>query len=302
MAMPRATQSRLAARMSIVTPRLRDVLVEAGDVMPYIYFPLGGIMSILAVTDDGDAVEISTVGSEGMVGVPVVLGQGRSHHDHARVHARAHRDALFLADELGMIEHARVAVERAALGQGDQVTPLLRVDQEHAKAPQVTVARRRQREVVGFAGLQRVRSGDDIEQQREVRGPQEYFDDIQDVKVTKDVHDLARHIVNQKAGHFEPDKFEDQYETALLDLINQKRAGKPITAKERPRGENVVDLMDALRKSIGGAEAAKDPKPAKKPRKVASGQKEMLLPIAGKKPAKEAAAKKPAAKSQRKSA
>jgi hypothetical protein len=82
----------------------------------------------------------------------------------------------------------------------------------------------------------------------------------------------------------------------------QKRAGKPITAKERPRGENVVDLMDALRKSIGGAKAAKDSKPAKKPRKVASGQKEMLMPIAGKKPAKEAAAKKPAAKPQRKSA
>ena len=136
----------------------------------------------------------------------------------------------------------------------------------------------------------------------EVRSEKEYFDDIQDVKVTKDMLDLARHIVEQKAGHFEPDKFEDQYETALVDLINQKRAGKPITAKERPRGENVVDLMDALRKSIGGAEAAKDAKPAKKPRKAASGQKEMLLPIAGKKPAKEAAAKKPAAKSQRKSA
>jgi DNA end-binding protein Ku len=99
---------------------------------------------------------------------------------------------------------------------------------------------------------------------------------------------LARHIVNQKAGHFEPDKFEDQYETALIDLINQKRAGKPITAKERPRGENVVDLMDALRKSIGGPEAANDAKPAKRRRKVASGQKEMLMPIAGKKPAKEA--------------
>jgi DNA end-binding protein Ku len=49
---------------------------------------------------------------------------------------------------------------------------------------------------------------------------------------------LGRHLVNQKAGHFEPDKFEDQYETALVDLINAKRAGKPITAKERPRGEN----------------------------------------------------------------
>ena len=81
---------------------------------------------------------------------------------------------------------------------------------------------------------------------------------VQDVKVTKDMLDLAKHVVNQKAGHFEPDKFEDQYETALIDLINQKRAGKPITAKARPRGENVVDLMDALRKSIGAAAAAKE--------------------------------------------
>jgi DNA end-binding protein Ku len=137
----------------------------------------------------------------------------------------------------------------------------------------------------------------------EVRSADEYFDDIQDVKVTKDMLDLARHIVNQKAGHFEPDKFEDQYETALIDL-NQKRAGKPITAKARPSGENVVDLMDALRKSIGGAgsESKGSKKGAKKPRKAAAGQKEMLMPIAGKKPAKEAAAKKPTAKPQRKSA
>ena len=61
--------------------------------------------------------------------------------------------------------------------------------------------------------------------------------------------DLAKHIVNQKSGTFEPDKFEDHYETALIDLINQKRAGKPITPKERPRGENVVDSMEALRRS-----------------------------------------------------
>ena len=138
-----------------------------------------------------------------------------------------------------------------------------------------------------------------------MRDPKEYFDDIQDVKVTKDMLDLARHIVDQKAGHFDPDKFEDQYETALVDLINQKRAGKPVTAKERPRGENVVDLMDALRKSIGrgAATATETPKKsAKKPRKAAAGQKEMLMPIAGKKPAKEAAAKKPTAKAHRKSA
>jgi DNA end-binding protein Ku len=138
----------------------------------------------------------------------------------------------------------------------------------------------------------------------EVRSEAEYFDDIQDVKVTKDMLDLAKHIVNQKSGTFEPDKFEDQYETALLDLINQKRAGKPITPKERPRGENVVDLMEALRRSVGGpaAETSASKKPAKKQRTAAAGQKEMLMPIAGKKQAKETATKKPAARAHRKSA
>jgi DNA end-binding protein Ku len=137
----------------------------------------------------------------------------------------------------------------------------------------------------------------------EVRGEEEYFDDIQDVKVTKDMLDLAKHIVNQKSGHFEPDKFEDQYESALVELINQKRAGKPIVTKERPRGENVVDLMEALRRSVGGAAADnKDSKkPDKKPRKAVAGQKEMLMPIHGKKEGKQTA-KKPAAKPQRKSA
>ncbi|TWA90425.1 Ku protein, partial [Bradyrhizobium stylosanthis] len=140
----------------------------------------------------------------------------------------------------------------------------------------------------------------------EVRSEQEYFDEIQDVKVTKDMLDLARHIVNQKAGTFDPKKFEDHYEGALVDLINQKRAGKMIRPKERPKGENVVDLMEALRQSVG-REKSTEPantskKSAKKPRKAASGQKEMLMPIAGKKQAKETAAKKQLAKSQRRSA
>jgi DNA end-binding protein Ku len=137
----------------------------------------------------------------------------------------------------------------------------------------------------------------------EVRSEQEYFDEIQDVKVTKDMLDLARHIVNQKAGSFEPEKFEDHYESALIELINQKRAGKPIVPKDRPKGENVVDLMDALRKSVGGAaaESKVSKTPAKKAKKAAAGQKEMLMPISGKKPAKETA-KKPATGARRKSA
>jgi DNA end-binding protein Ku len=138
----------------------------------------------------------------------------------------------------------------------------------------------------------------------EVRNESEYFEEIQDVKITKDMLDLAKHIVNQKAGSFEPQKFEDHYETALVELINQKRAGKPITPKEKPAATNVVDLMEALKRSVGSASAESSAlnKPAKKPKKASSGQKEMLMPIEGKKPAKDAAAKKPSASPHRKSA
>ena len=121
----------------------------------------------------------------------------------------------------------------------------------------------------------------------EVRDEKEYFDDIQDVKVTKDMLDLAKHIVNQKAATFEPEKFEDHYESALTELINAKRNGKTIGAKPRPRGENVVDLMDALKKSL----ASEAPAKGKKARKASANQKEMLLPIEGEKPAARKAAK-----------
>jgi DNA end-binding protein Ku len=119
----------------------------------------------------------------------------------------------------------------------------------------------------------------------EVRDEKEYFDEIQDVKVTKDMLDLAKHIVNQKASTFEPEKFEDHYEEALTELINAKRNGKTVGAKPRPKGENVVDLMDALKRSIGQSSPA--PAKGKKPRKAAAGQKEMLLPISSKRLPKE---------------
>src|SRR3982074_2590200 len=111
------------------------------------------------------------------------------------------------------------------------------------------------------------------------------FDEIQDVKVTKDMLDLAKHIVTQKTADFEPERFENHYEEALTELINAKRQGKTIGPKPRPKGDNVVDLMDALKKSLA-SEASPS---GKKPRKATAGQKEMLLPIEGKKPAKKAA-------------
>ncbi len=129
----------------------------------------------------------------------------------------------------------------------------------------------------------------------EVRDAADYFDDIQDVKITKDMLDLAKHIVQQKSGHFEPAKFEDHYEAALTELINKKRNGERIASAAKPvSNDNVINLMDALKRSISGkpVAAAKPattaPKAAKtkKPRKAAAGQREMLLPISGKRAAK----------------
>jgi DNA end-binding protein Ku len=116
----------------------------------------------------------------------------------------------------------------------------------------------------------------------EVRDASEYFDDIQEVKITKDMLDLAKHIVEQKSGKFEPEKFEDHYEAALVDLINRKRSGERIVDTSLPRESgNVISLMDALKRSVGSeGGSAKSPK-GKKSRKRIEGQSEMLLPISG---------------------
>jgi DNA end-binding protein Ku len=130
----------------------------------------------------------------------------------------------------------------------------------------------------------------------EVRSEKEYFDDIQDVKVTKDMLDLARHIVEKKSGAFEPERFEDHYESALIDLINKKRSGISLTAKAAPKtGGNVINLMDALKRSLASEKQSPAPAKAKgkKPRKRIEGQREMLLPISGKRAKEEPRAQEP---------
>ena len=83
----------------------------------------------------------------------------------------------------------------------------------------------------------------------EVRDQKNYFDDIDDIKVPADMLKLAVQILDSKKGKFDPGKFEDRYESALMALIKAKQAGKkpPELAEERP--SNVINLMDALRKS-----------------------------------------------------
>jgi DNA end-binding protein Ku len=81
------------------------------------------------------------------------------------------------------------------------------------------------------------------------------------------VLDLAKHIVEQKSRHFEPEKFEDHYEQALQELLEKKQKGVPIVSRRKDSPNNVVNLMDALRASISGGKSpakAVATRPAKK--------------------------------------
>jgi DNA end-binding protein Ku len=85
----------------------------------------------------------------------------------------------------------------------------------------------------------------------EVRDHAEYFGDIPSLKLPAEMMKLAAHIVETKAGHFEPKKFEDHYEQALIELVKSKEAGKPVeSAGEEAAPPRVINLMDALRASI----------------------------------------------------
>jgi len=95
----------------------------------------------------------------------------------------------------------------------------------------------------------------------EVRGEEAYFEGIPDLKLPAEMRDLAGHIIDTKAADFDPSRFEDRYETAVVELIRSKQAGQPVKAPEAPRPSNVVNLMDALRRSID-AEGTVAPKKA----------------------------------------
>jgi DNA end-binding protein Ku len=84
----------------------------------------------------------------------------------------------------------------------------------------------------------------------EVREAAAYFEDIPDVSATKDMTDLAKVIIQRMSGHFDPSEFVDRYEDALVGMLKEKQAGHQIVASEAPRPRNVINLMDALRKSI----------------------------------------------------
>ena len=106
----------------------------------------------------------------------------------------------------------------------------------------------------------------------EVRKEDEYFDDIEDEKIPKDMADLASHIVETKAGHFKPEKFEDHYEEALKEVLKKKQAGEKIEVPKQREPAKVISLMDALRRSVqaerGGGAGGKNDRRATSRRRV----------------------------------
>jgi DNA end-binding protein Ku len=123
---------------------------------------------------------------------------------------------------------------------------------------------------------------------RLVRKPKEIFSDIDKVEVDHDMLEIAAHIIDRKKMKFDPSTFEDKYEEALVALIEAKKAGhKPPAPKPAERPSNVINLFDALKKSLASAEGG-----------TSKGSK----PLTRRKPAarsRPAASRKPAAKSRR---
>jgi len=91
----------------------------------------------------------------------------------------------------------------------------------------------------------------------EVRDEKAYFNEVPQPRIARDMVKLAEHILDSKAGHFNPDKFKDQYETALKKLVRRKASGKKVEVVEpEEQKSNVINLMEALRNSVKGKKAA----------------------------------------------
>jgi DNA end-binding protein Ku len=121
-----------------------------------------------------------------------------------------------------------------------------------------------------------------LRSKEELRDASEYFSDIPDVKVDKRMVEMAKSIIEKMKGDFDPDFFKDRYQDALQELVQAKVKGLPVKEQPEPEPTNVVNLFDALKRSLGEA-----------PRKAPAGSR---------KPAAAAKTAKPRAKKARRKA
>jgi DNA end-binding protein Ku len=121
----------------------------------------------------------------------------------------------------------------------------------------------------------------------EVRQDAEYFADIGEVKLPAEMLDIAQEIIGRKSGHFEPDKFTDRYEEAVVGMLRAKQAGQVFAVPETAAPANVVNIMDALKRSLEAegtdAGAVRRPRaPSKKPAEAPAAAAETRKPKARK--------------------
>ncbi|MET0741825.1 MAG: Ku protein [Microvirga sp.] len=105
----------------------------------------------------------------------------------------------------------------------------------------------------------------------EVRDEDKVFDEIAEVHYPKEMKELASHIIESKAGHFDPKRFDDRYEVAVTDLLRSKQGGTAPKDEAPAKSSNVVNLMDALKRSISAEKAAAPSPKAASRKKPASG-------------------------------
>jgi len=103
----------------------------------------------------------------------------------------------------------------------------------------------------------------------EVHASYNYFDEIPDAAIPKEMLELAKHIIEKMTGKFRPEEFQDRYENAVIELIRSKQKGMPVKPQPTHRQANVINLMDALRRSVEGAKGGADEKSAGSPRSPA---------------------------------
>lgn len=128
----------------------------------------------------------------------------------------------------------------------------------------------------------------------EVRQDAEYFEGIGEQKVPAEMLDIAQEIIGRMSGHFEPETFTDRYEEAVTAMLQAKQAGQAFAVPEPAAPANVVDIMDALRRSLEASANAGALRRPRAPSKKAGEQEAAPVETARKPAARKQAARKAA--------
>jgi DNA end-binding protein Ku len=213
--------------------RLRQQMIDekTGDVVDTAHkgrgYELGKGRYVAVDEDELKAVEIESAHTLDIVGVV----------PKAEIDWR-HLDKPYYIVPRGKAGAEAFAVIRDAMKDQDRVAlaKIVMVHREH---------------VIAIGPLGKGLLGTTLRYDYEVRDEKDYFADVPSPRVSRDMVKLAAHILDTKATRFDPRKFKDDYETALKKLVQRKAKGKtiePPAPAEKP--DNVVDLMDALRRSV----------------------------------------------------